>query len=140
MNKEDEYRSEMETILREDPRYPEPAYEFVAAAVSHTARELGKTAAAPGRRHISGRELLEGIREIALRQFGPLTYDVLEAWGITRTEDFGSIVFNLVNHGLLGASEEDSPEDFADGYDFIEAFCKPFVETGSLPDDMPKIA
>ena len=75
---------------------------------------------------MSGKELLEGIREYAAQQFGPLAPTVFRSWGVRRTEDFGEIVFNLVESGLLGKTESDSREDFADGFDFDQAFDGPF--------------
>ena len=51
---------------------------------------------------------------------------VLNRWGLRRTEDFGEIVFQLVDKGILGKTEEDKLQDFAGGYDFDEAFWKPF--------------
>ncbi|OGV77229.1 MAG: hypothetical protein A3K19_07085 [Lentisphaerae bacterium RIFOXYB12_FULL_65_16] len=140
MNVEEEYRERLQKIIAADPRFPSDAYDFVRDAVSYTTRKLKVGEGTTPRRHISGQELLEGVRELALRQFGPLTIDVLTEWNIRRTDDFGSIVFNLVSHNLLGASEEDSPADFANGYDFQDAFVKPFQETGPLPSDLPKIA
>jgi uncharacterized repeat protein (TIGR04138 family) len=110
----------------------------VAVSVTMDRLKEGDDPAAPPR-HISGRELLEGIRELAIERFGPLALDVLREWGVRRTEDFGNIVFNLVNAGLLGASDEDSPRDFAGGYDFNEVFVKPFLEPESPPGPLPKI-
>ena len=69
---------------------------------------------------------MEGMREYALQEFGPIARRVLSEWGITECVDFGNIVFNLVNEGLLGKTDEDSIEDFMDGYDFTEAFLHPF--------------
>ena len=110
-------------ILQRDLRYTAEAYFFVREALDHIVRQLE----AP--RHISGQELLDGIRKYALAEFGPLTKRVLFEWGITECIDFGHIVFNLVNEGLLGKTDEDSIDDFADGYDFAEAFVHPFRPT-----------
>jgi len=107
-------------ILRRDPRYTADAYYFVREALDHTVRQLVKP------RHISGQELLDGIRKYALSQYGPVTKRVLSEWGINECIDFGHIVFNLVNEGLLGKTDEDSIEDFSGGYDFAEAFSQPF--------------
>ena len=68
----------------------------------------------------------QGIRQLSLQEFGPLTKTVLNAWGIQRCEDFGDIVFNMVEKGVLGKAEEDRREDFASGYDFDVAFRKPY--------------
>ena len=72
-------------------------------------------------------ELLEGIKEYALDQYGPMTMTLLHAWNIKRCRDFGDIVFHLVDAGVLGKTENDSPEDFAGGYNFTEAFESPFL-------------
>ena len=79
----------------------------------------------PGR-HVSGTELLEGIRRFALAEFGPLAMTVLNHWGISKTVDFGHLVFNLVEKGVLGKTSDDKLEDFADGYEFEHAFRGPF--------------
>ena len=113
-------------VVKEDPRYPIEAYLFLRHAMDLTMRILNKPENGPGR-HVSGQELLEGIRQHALQEFGPIARTVLRAWGITRTEDFGELVFNLVKHGLLGKTEKDSKADFAGGYDFHAAFTLPFL-------------
>ncbi|MCU0857528.1 MAG: hypothetical protein MUC65_03885 [Pontiellaceae bacterium] len=110
----------LQAVLSRDPRYPAEAYVFVRTGLDYTVRRLEKP------RHVSGQELLDGIREFALSEFGPMTKTVLSGWGIRRTEDVGEIVFNMVESGLLGKTEKDSRADFANGYDFDEAFCKPF--------------
>ena len=107
-------------ILKKDPRYTPAAYLFVREGLDHTVRKLEKP------RHVSGQELLDGMRLYALEQYGPMAKRVLAESGITECVDFGNIVFNLVDEGLLGKTEEDSIEDFMDGYDFHEAFIQPF--------------
>lgn len=110
----------LQGLLSRDPRYTDEAYAFVRAGLDYTVRRLDKP------RHVSGRELLDGIREFALAEFGPMTKTVLNGWGIQRTEDVGEIVFNMVETGLLGKTEKDSRADFAGGYDFDDVFRKPF--------------
>ena len=112
-------------ILKTDPRYQQEAYVFLRQALDHTQKGASKASKSEAR-HVSGQELLQGIREFALLQFGPMTVTVLEEWGIRRCEDFGELVFNLVEHGLLSKTEKDSRADFQDGYDFDDAFRKPF--------------
>ncbi len=110
----------LQDILVRDLRYTEEAYAFVRAGLDFTVRKLDTP------RHVSGQELLDGIRELALREFGPMSKTLLVGWGITCTEDVGEIVFNMVESGLLGKTDEDSRADFAVGYDFDQTFCKPF--------------
>jgi uncharacterized repeat protein (TIGR04138 family) len=111
----------LQDILRRDPRYAAEAYGFVRDGLDFTVRRLKRP------RHVSGGELLDGLRKFALHEFGPMAKTILAAWGITRTEDVGEIVFNMVESGLLGKTDEDSRDDFAGGYDFDRAFREPFL-------------
>ncbi|MGB9603052.1 MAG: Minf_1886 family protein [Verrucomicrobiia bacterium] len=121
------FEDEIEKITAKDPRYHKDAYIFVREALEFTQRRLGKKAAIGEERHITGQQLLEGIRDYALSQFGPMTLTVFEEWGIHSCEDFGEIVFNMVDAMLLAKTENDSKEDFKNVYDFYEAFKKPFL-------------
>ena len=113
-------------IRAKDPRYHRDAYLFVREALDYTQKTVAKDPR--GRiRHVTGQELLAGIREFALQQFGPMTKTVLEEWGIRRSQDFGEIVFNMVEVEWLAKTEKDSRADFAHGYDFDEAFREPFL-------------
>jgi len=107
-------------ILEEDKRYDMEAYIFVMNALQYT---LGKM---DEHRHVSGRELLSGIREFCLLQFGPMSKVVLEHWGVRNTYDFGEIVFKLVDAGMMSRRPEDTIEEFRDVYDFKTAFDKPY--------------
>lgn len=119
------YNEALAQIVRDDPRYDEHAYLFLREALDFTIQKMAKPVEGPAR-HVSGHELLEGIRVYALQEFGPMTFRVLAHWGIKRCEDFGEIVFNLVDKGILGKTERDSREDFSGAYDFTEAFVIPF--------------
>lgn len=118
---------QLSRIRARDPRFDLEAYDFVRQALDYTLREMGKGRSSRVRRHVSGQELLEGIRRFALKEFGPITGLILEEWGVRRCEDFGDIVFNMVDSGILGKSEEDRREDFVGGYSFDEAFRRPFL-------------
>lgn len=106
----------IENICQKDNRYKPDGYEFVMQALAFTQKKLGKDG------HLNGRELLEGIREFGLEQYGPMVKTVLSHWGITKTSDFGNIVFNMVDKKLLSKTETDSLEDFKDIFDFETAF------------------
>ena len=116
VNPKTEFRRKIRTLCRENPRYKPEAYGFVLSALHFTVGRL------PQRRHVTGQELLEGIRTYGMDQFGPLTRQVLEHWGVHSTEDFGRIVFSLVEAKFLGKTEEDSLADFQGVYDFADAF------------------
>ncbi|RMH03533.1 MAG: hypothetical protein D6702_05775 [Planctomycetota bacterium] len=103
-------------------RYAEAAYFFVLEALDYTMFRLGKTRSQGEDRHISVAELLDGIREYAREEFGPLAPFAFRSWGVHRTEDFGAIVFQMCEVGLLKRRAEDRPEDFANGFDFSRAF------------------
>lgn len=124
---------EVVTLIRkEDSRFDPGAYHFVRQGLDHTIKQL-KDDPSRDSRHVSGQELLSGIRDFALEQYGPLAYTLLDHWGVRRCEDFGDIVFNLVEWGVLGKTENDQREDFAGGYDFREAFLQPFEPRGKRP-------
>jgi uncharacterized repeat protein (TIGR04138 family) len=112
-------------LVAADDRYHRDAYAFLKEALEYTQRTL-KRPVGEKTRHITGQELLEGIREYALKEYGPMALTVLSEWGIRRSEDFGEIVFNMVEHGILSKTENDSRKDFQDGYDFEKAFRSPF--------------
>ena len=103
-------------IAQKDGRYAADAYAFVFEGLEYTLRHLGRDG------HITGKELAEGIRDKAIEEFGGLARMVFDRWGVRKTDDFGEMVFNLVNAGLMGKTESDSIDDFRDVYDFAAAF------------------
>ena len=127
--KEDFYRT-IELICEKDSRYKPDAYEFVIQALHFTQKKLKKQT------HVTGKELSEGLRDFAIEQFGPMAKTVLTHWGITRTQDFGNIVFNMIDKKLLLKTEEDSMADFSDIYDFEVAFAN--VLRDSVIKDKPR--
>jgi uncharacterized repeat protein (TIGR04138 family) len=106
-------------------RYHSNAYLFVCAALRHTQENLGRGTAhdaADDDAHISGGELLDGIRELAVDQFGLMATAVFRRWGVRSTEDFGRIVFELIERGEMRKTDRDQLSDFVDIYEFEEAF------------------
>ena len=118
----------IEQVALQDGRYAAQAYYFVFEALRYTQRMLGKNPASPSEqeRHVAGQQLLEGIRRLAIEQFGYMARILFEQWGVRQTADFGEIVFRLVGSGLMGKTQNDSLDDFKGGYDFREAFDKEF--------------
>lgn len=114
-------------IAQEDKRYKRGAYYFVREALDHTIRSKNPNLDPNQQIHISGQMFLEGIREYAKKQYGPMTMDLFKDWGINACKDFGEIVFNLVDYGVLGRTDQDRREDFAKGFDFEEEFVKPYL-------------
>ena len=121
------FDEELEKIVVKDPRYTREAYNFVRDALDHTQKLIGKPPKDDAPRHVSGQQLLDGIRDYALQQYGPMTLAVLDEWGLRRCEDFGELVFNMVENSLLAKTDSDTREDFKGGYDFEEAFRQPFL-------------
>jgi len=114
-------------IRARDARYAVAAYDFVRTGLDFTVKKTGRAVVGERRsRHISGQELCDGLREFALERYGVMSATLLKRWGLNRTDDFGAIVFQLVDAGVLGKTEDDSPEDFAHRFAFAEAFVEPF--------------
>ncbi len=116
-------------LTRRDPRYRPEAYHFLFEALDYTLSIRGGA-----RRHVSGPEIMEGVRRHALDQFGFLARSVFAQWGITRTDDFGEIVFNLIKVDLLQKTADDRKEDFFGLFDFEEAFDDAFEQSLSAVD------
>lgn len=115
-----------------DPRYAPDAYHFLQGVLTDAMQTMRKETGGDDR-HVGGSELLEAFRTGALREFGPMANTVLTEWGVTRGEDVGEMVFNLIGVGAFGASDTDRREDFAGSYDFHEAFVVPFLPASQRP-------
>jgi uncharacterized repeat protein (TIGR04138 family) len=126
----------VDRIVEHDPRYPREAYGLIREALDFTQQLVHKKSRGKVR-HVTGQELLDGIREYVLQQFGPMTITVLEEWGIRGSRDIGEVVFNMVENRLLAKTEEDSRADFAKGYDFEEVFRKPYLPSCKLNPKPP---
>jgi uncharacterized repeat protein (TIGR04138 family) len=122
MEKQKDFYGVIEEICLRDNRYKPDAYEFLMQALHFTQTKLKKQV------HITGGELLEGIRELVIEQYGPMAKTVLKYWGVTKTQDFGNIVFNMVDKKLLSKTDEDSIDDFKDIYDFQAVFGEYWVK------------
>jgi len=114
MSEEQSIYARINDIISKDLRYSREAYIFIMDTLQVTKHQLQREG------HVSGEELSYGIKNFGLYLFGLMTKRVLESWGIYRTEDFGNIVYNLIEAGILGRSEEDSVDDFKDVFDFQE--------------------
>ena len=104
-------------IASRDPRYRVEAYAFLLESLDFTIERRGK-----GKKHVTGAELAEGFRDLAVQQFGFLARAVLAEWGIRATDDVGEMVFHLIGEDLLQKTADDRREDFHDLFDFSDAF------------------
>jgi len=120
-----DFEAVLSTILEQDARFHREAYFFLKEALDASQKAISK-ANKNQIGHITAQQLLDGIRQYALAQFGPMARTVLNEWGVFSCEDFGEMVFILVEHGLLRKKESDKRDDFKGGYDFADAFEVPF--------------
>jgi uncharacterized repeat protein (TIGR04138 family) len=103
--------------------YPIAAYEFVQQGLAYTVSQIYGSGTKPGvQRHVTGQQLCEGLRQLAMNRWGFLAAAVLKYWNITRTMDFGRIVFSMARHKVMATTPDDSIEDFRNVYDFVKAF------------------
>lgn len=116
-----DFRLVVEEMCVKDKRYKPDSYEFVMQALYFTQKKLKRQG------HVSGKELAEGMRDFALKLYGPMAKTVLAHWGIRSTADFGTIVFNLIERKVLSKTEADSVSDFENVYDFENAL-KPVLK------------
>ena len=121
-----DFNEVIHTIRKDDPRYARGAYYFLRQALDFSLKKLHKSGDLDKSNHLTGQQLLDGIRLYAIDQYGPMVRPVLKHWGIRECRDFGNIVFNLVECEVLGKTDQDSVEDFSGGYKFNAAFDKPF--------------
>ena len=119
-------REVIREIVKKDPRYREEAYTFVREGLDYTVREL-KELKEEDSLHVRGWELSKGIRDYAIREYGPVCLRVLRHWGIQSSEDIGEIVYNMIDAQLLGKTAEDEKKDFQGVFDFERAFRDPFL-------------
>lgn len=120
-----EFSEALDTVIATDPRFDREAYTFLRDALDYTVKHRNKKREESGG-HVTGMELLEGIRQYAIKEFGPMVTTVFSYWGVTRCENFGEMVYNLIGVGIFGKTDSDSIDDFKSAYDFAEAFVKPF--------------
>ncbi|MFI4898048.1 MAG: Minf_1886 family protein [Phycisphaerales bacterium JB059] len=125
---------DLKQIMQDAGGYSPESYRFIRDGLAHTVRIVHGDAAlnAPptsddeeDSRHVSGEQLCDGLRDFGIKQYGLLARTVLSRWGIRSTEDFGKIIFAMVDAGLMRTTEDDRLEDFIDVYDFEDAFREP---------------
>jgi uncharacterized repeat protein (TIGR04138 family) len=113
----------VQQVVEDVGLYPPEAYAFIQKGLNHTVQKMhGKPKDPKASRHVTGQDLCEGLREVALAEWGRLARAVLRRWNITSTLDFGRIVFAMVEAGLMQKTDDDSIEDFRNVYDFRAAF------------------
>ncbi len=122
----EDFLAKVQALSRAEGRYAVGAYLFLFEALEFTLKRIGK------RRHVSGQELLTGIKDYALANYGAMGRAVFNQWGIHDSKDFGRIVFSLVEAGLMSKTDTDSLADFEHGFDFADVFEKRYVPSPPL--------
>jgi uncharacterized repeat protein (TIGR04138 family) len=130
----------IEELVRRDPRYAPEAYDFVYDALAYAAKRLGRTrpdasdpeeASADADEHVSAAEFFEGVRELAVREFGLMAPTVFRVWGVRRTDDFGEIIRNLIEAGLVDPAAADDRGAFHDVIDLQDGLVSGYrIEAG----------
>jgi uncharacterized repeat protein (TIGR04138 family) len=125
----------VEEIIERDPRYDKEAYIFLKEALELTIKQKKRGKSEIGS-HVDAAELLDGFKQLALKEFGPMAMTVLEYWGVKESRDLGKMVFDLIGAGVFGKTDSDTLEDFNQALDFHAVFVAPF-EIGNPKQKRP---
>jgi uncharacterized repeat protein (TIGR04138 family) len=135
------HHPKLDELVRRDSRYAYEAYEFLFQALAFTQRRLGRVppeGSVDDEHHVRGPELLAGVRDFGLQEFGLMARTVFRMWGVNTTADFGEIVFNLIEAGLMSKTDEDERLDFHGVYDLDEALTQGYrIEVTEEAEDAP---
>lgn len=126
------YEHAIGSILKRDKRFHPQAYIFLKEALDFTVQRI-MDANKSQQRHVTGQELLEGFRDLALREFGPMAATLFREWGLTQCQDVGDMVFHLIEEQVFGKQDSDTKDDFSAIYSFAEAFVRPFEPRQRAP-------
>lgn len=122
------FEDAVRSILEKDSRYDRDAYFFLRDSLNETVKRI-RPDELPEHRHVTGRELLDGLRDYALDELGCMALPVLEFWGVQSGRDVGCMVYNLIGEQAFRRSEDDDPSDFEGWHSFVEIFQEPFRPT-----------
>ena len=125
MNQEDPFDEAVTRCCEIDDRYDPEAYYFLREGLDRAMAAVTPPGHPP--RHVTGQQLCAVLRDYALSEFGPLAGLVLNEWNIHSTDDFGNLVYNLIDVGIFSKSPTDDRESFHDVYNFEETFEKPYL-------------
>ena len=118
------------------PEFEVEAFIFVQSTLEYSLEYYGKPAMG-AKKHLSGAELCEGFRLLALEQFGDMAGFTLKQWGLTKTRNIGEVVFKMIEYGVFSKQDKDTVDDFCDIYDFTEAFA---VEEAFSEYEFPQLS
>lgn len=121
-----QFEQSVVSILKRDKRFDPHAYFFLKDALDFTLKRVAEGNGGQAR-HVTGPELLEGFRDCALEQFGPMASTLMHEWGVRKCQDVGDMVFHLIEEQVFGKQDSDRREDFSEIFDFEGALVKPFL-------------
>ncbi|MGB1130077.1 MAG: Minf_1886 family protein [Haloferula sp.] len=127
-----QFEHAVENILRRDSRFDPHAYLFLKDSLDFTLKRAAEENKGQAR-HVSGKELLIGFRDLALQEFGPMASTLMSEWGLSETRHIGEMVFQLIEEQMFGKQDTDTLEDFVDVFDFHESFVVPYTPKSRLP-------
>lgn len=126
-----QFEQSVVSILKRDKRFDPHAYFFLKDALDFTLKRIAEANGGQAR-HVSGPELLEGYRDYALVQFGPMASTLMKEWSIRKCQDVGDMVFHLIEEQVFGKQESDKKEDFSEAFDFEASLVIPFLPARKL--------
>lgn len=121
-----QFEQSVVSILKRDKRFDPHAYFFLKDALDFTLKRVAEGNGGQAR-HVTGPELLEGFRDCALEQFGPMASTLMNEWGVRKCQDVGDMVFHLIEEQVFGKQDSDRREDFSEIFDFEESLVAPFL-------------
>lgn len=126
-----QFEQSVVSILKRERRFDPHAYFFLKDALDFTLKRIAESNGGLAR-HVSGPELLEGFRDYALQQFGPMGSTLMREWGVRKCQDVGDMVFHLIDEQVFGRQDSDSREDFVGNFDLDDSLTKPFIPKSQL--------
>jgi uncharacterized repeat protein (TIGR04138 family) len=126
-----QFEQSVHSILKRERRFDGLAYFFLKDALDFTLKRIAEKNGGRAR-HVTGQELLDGFRDHALDEFGPMASTLMREWGLRQCQDVGDMVFHLIEEQVFGKQESDQREDFHGSFDLLEALEAPF-----LPEKRP---
>ena len=121
-----QFEQAVAAILQRDKRFDPHAYFFLKDALDFTLKRIAEGNSGQAR-HVSGPELVTGVRDLALEQFGPMAATLMSEWGVRKCGDVGDMVFHLIEEQIFGKQDSDRPEDFAGNFDLEDSLRAPFI-------------
>jgi len=123
-----QFMDAVKAVIARDDRFELGAYYFLKDALDFTVKRAMDNNGGE-QRHVTASELLIGLRDLALQEFGPMASTMISEWGITQCSDIGIMVFQLIEEGAFGKQDSDTPEDFANIFSLQESLAAPFLPT-----------